>query len=110
MIRRPPRSTLFPYTTLFRSPARRIRTSQVQLTTPALRRKRRVLVVEDDAPVRTLVAEVIRLQGHDVLEAANGAQAIELAASGQPDLVLVDWVLPDISGTEVILELRRQGL
>ena len=56
------------------------------------------------------MAEVIRLQGHDVLEAANGAQAIELASSGQPDLVLVDWVLPDISGTEVILELRRQGL
>jgi DNA-binding response OmpR family regulator len=53
---------------------------------------------------------VIRLQGHDVLEAANGAQAIELASSGQPDLVLVDWVLPDISGTEVILELRRQGI
>ena len=68
-----------------------------------------MLVVEDDAPVRTLVAEVVRLQGHEVLEAANGAQAIELAASGQPDLVLVDWVLPDISGTEVILELRRQG-
>jgi len=67
-------------------------------------------VVEDDEPVRTLVAEVMRLQGHDVLEAANGAQAIELAASGQPDLVLVDWVLPDISGTEVILELRRQGV
>jgi len=69
-----------------------------------------VLVVEDDAPIRTLVAEVIRLQGHDVLEAANGSQAIELAATGQPDLVLVDWVLPDISGTEVILELRRQGV
>jgi DNA-binding response OmpR family regulator len=69
-----------------------------------------VLVVEDDAPIRTLVAEVVKLQGHDVLEAANGAQAIELASSGQPDLVLVDWVLPDISGTEVILELRRQGL
>jgi DNA-binding response OmpR family regulator len=69
-----------------------------------------VLVVEDDEPIRTLVAEVVRLQGHDVLEAANGSQAIELASSGQPDLVLVDWVLPDISGTEVILELRRQGL
>ncbi len=69
-----------------------------------------MLVVEDDEPIRTLVAEVVRLQGHDVLEAANGAQAIELASSGQPDLVLVDWVLPDISGTEVILELRRQGL
>jgi DNA-binding response OmpR family regulator len=69
-----------------------------------------VLVVEDDAPIRTLIAEVCRLSGHEVLEAANGEQAIELASSGQPDLVLVDWVLPDISGTEVILELRRQGL
>ena len=67
-------------------------------------------MVEDDAPIRTLIAEVVKLQGHEVLEAANGAQAIDLAASGHPDLVLVDWVLPDISGTEVILELRRQGL
>ena len=57
-----------------------------------------------------LVAEVCRLQGHDVLEAAAGAQAIELAATGQPDLVLMDWVLPDISGTEVIREMRRQGM
>src|SRR5258708_37763468 len=57
-----------------------------------------------------LVAELCKLQGHDVLEAATGAQAIELAVGGQPDLVLIDWVLPDISGTEVIRELRRQGL
>jgi DNA-binding response OmpR family regulator len=57
-----------------------------------------------------LVAEVCRLQGHDVVEAATGGQAIELATSSHPDLVLVDWVLPDISGTEVIRELRRQGL
>jgi two-component system response regulator VicR len=67
-------------------------------------------VVEDDAPIRMLIAEVCKLQGHEALEAATGAQAIELATSTQPDLVLVDWVLPDISGTEVIRELRRQGL
>ncbi|HEV2967997.1 MAG TPA: response regulator transcription factor [Candidatus Dormibacteraeota bacterium] len=67
-------------------------------------------MVEDDAPIRVLVAEVCRLQGHDVLEAATGAQAIEIATGSQPDLVLVDWVLPDISGTEVIRELRRKGL
>ncbi len=67
-------------------------------------------MVEDDAPIRMLVAELCKLQGHDVLEAATGAQAIELAVGGQPDLVLIDWVLPDISGTEVIRELRRQGL
>jgi len=57
-----------------------------------------------------LVAEVCRTQDHEVLEAATGAQAIEVATGSQPDLVLVDWVLPDISGTEVIRELRRQGL
>src|SRR5712692_4203537 len=93
-----------------RSATRRVRTSRTQLTASAPRRKRRVLVVEDDAPIRTLIAEVCRLSGHEVLEAADGARAIELASSAQPDLVLVDWVLPDISGTEVILELRRQGL
>lgn len=67
-------------------------------------------MVEDDAPIRMLIAEVCKLQGHEAIEAATGAQAIELATSTQPDLVLVDWVLPDISGTEVIRELRRQGL
>ncbi len=56
------------------------------------------------------MAEVCRLQGHEVLEAGTGGQAIEVATGSQPDLVLVDWVLPDISGTEVIRELRRQGL
>src|ERR1700686_876424 len=88
----------------------RFRASEAQLTTPPARRKRRILVVEDDAPIRMLIAEVCKLQGHEALEAATGAQAIELAISTQPDLVLVDWVLPDISGTEVIRELRRQGL
>jgi DNA-binding response OmpR family regulator len=57
-----------------------------------------------------LVAEVCRLQGHDVLEAATGAQAIDLAMGTPPDLMLIDWVLPDISGTDVIRELRRQGM
>ena len=69
-----------------------------------------MLVVEDDGPIRTLVAEICRQQGHEALEAATGAQAIEFGRASQPDLVLMDWVLPDISGTEVILELRRQGL
>jgi DNA-binding response OmpR family regulator len=69
-----------------------------------------VLVVEDDPDVRTLLVELCRLQGHHALEAATGAEAIELGTSAEPDLVLVDWVLPDISGTEVILELRRRGV
>ena len=65
-----------------------------------------MLVVEDDAPIRTLVAEVVRLQGHEVLEAANGAQAIELAASGHVAGVInppaknrrSHWLNDDVSG------------
>ena len=45
-----------------------------------------------------------------MLEAGNAAQAIEVALASQPDLVLVDWVLPDLNGTEVIRELHRQGV
>jgi DNA-binding response OmpR family regulator len=54
--------------------------------------------------------EVCRLHGHDVLEVGTGKDAIELAQSAQPDLLLIEWVLPDISGTEVIRELRRRGM
>lgn len=57
-----------------------------------------------------LVADVCRLHGYEPEEAATGAQAIELTRSTKPDLVVTDWVLPDISGTEVIRELRRMGL
>ena len=69
-----------------------------------------MLAVEDDAAIRALVSEVCYQQGHDVLEAATGAQAIEFGLATQPDLVLVDWVLPDLNGTEVIRELRKQGV
>src|SRR2546430_9833604 len=57
-----------------------------------------------------LVAGVCRLQGQDGIEGGTGAQSIELGRRAQADLVLVDWVVPDISGTEVIRELRRQGV
>jgi len=69
-----------------------------------------VLVVEDEPPIRRLVADVCRQQGHDVLEADNGVLAIQLCLQERPDMVLMDWVLPDLKGTEVIRELRRRGL
>jgi DNA-binding response OmpR family regulator len=68
-----------------------------------------VLVVEDDRAVRTLVAEVCRLEGYDVVEAGSGRQGLLIASAGEPDVVLLDWVLPDVSGIEVCRELRRRG-
>jgi DNA-binding response OmpR family regulator len=66
-------------------------------------------VVEDDGAVRAIVGEVCRLEGYDVMEASTGSQALEMATSSEPDVLLLDWVLPDLSGIEVCRELRRQG-
>jgi two-component system response regulator RegX3 len=66
-------------------------------------------VVEDDAAVRMIVAEVCRLEGYEVVEAATGSQGLEMASASEPDVLLLDWVLPDLSGIEVCRELRRRG-
>jgi DNA-binding response OmpR family regulator len=66
--------------------------------------------VEDDPAVRTVVTEVCRRDGYDVVEAASGRQAMRIVEVNEPDIVLLDWVLPDVSGIEVCRELRRQGV
>lgn len=79
------------------------------MTSPSQRKRRRVLLIEDDAAIRAIVAEVCRRDGYDVVEAAAGRQGVQLAISGEPEIIVLDWVLPDISGIEVCRELRRQG-
>jgi DNA-binding response OmpR family regulator len=66
--------------------------------------------VEDDPAVRAIVTEVCRRDGYDVVEAASGRQAMRIVEVNEPDIVLLDWVLPDVSGIEVCRELRRQGV
>src|SRR5919199_45017 len=75
-----------------------------------VRRRKRILLVEDDPGIRTVVAEVCKRDGYEALEAGTGKDGIETAVAEQPDLVLLDWVLPDINGLEVCREMRRQGV
>src|SRR2546430_7601046 len=72
-------------------------------------RSSKVLLVEDDPAIRSIISEVCRRGGYDVLEAATGRSALEYVRMREPDLILLDWVLPDLSGIEVCRELRRQG-
>ena len=72
-------------------------------------RSRKVLLVEDDPAIRAIISEVCRRGGYQVVEAATGRSALESVRGQEPDLVLLDWVLPDLSGIEVCRELRRQG-
>jgi two-component system phosphate regulon response regulator PhoB len=67
-----------------------------------------VLVVEDEAPLLTLLRYNLERQGFRVEEAADGQEALLRVAEARPDLVLLDWMLPSLSGIEVCRQLRRR--
>src|SRR3712207_7281205 len=75
MIRRPPRSTLFPYTTLFRS-----------------------LVVEDNPVNQKLLTRLLEKAGHYVVLAANGREALAAIEKATFDLILMDLQMPELDG------------
>lgn len=66
----------------------------------------RVLIVEDEAPLRRALGINLRSNGYDVLLAATGAEGLAQAASEHPDAVILDLGLPDIDGMEVIEGIR----
>jgi DNA-binding response OmpR family regulator len=68
-----------------------------------------VLVIEDDADVRSAVERVLNGVGYTVESASNGQSGLELALSHRPELVLVDVGLPDRDGVSVTRELRERG-
>ena len=66
-----------------------------------------ILIVDDNAAVRELMAELLRVQGFTVVTAADGRQALEEFARRKPDLVLLDVVMPGLDGFEVCQQLKR---
>jgi len=69
----------------------------------------RVLVVDDEANITDLVATALRYEGFQVTTASSGTQALELASSAKPDLVVLDVMLPDVDGFEVARRLGGQA-
>jgi two-component system KDP operon response regulator KdpE len=67
----------------------------------------RVLLIEDEAPIRRLVAAALAASDYQFDEAASGEQALRLAAQSPPDLVILDLGLPDMDGQDVIRRLRE---
>jgi two-component system, OmpR family, phosphate regulon response regulator PhoB len=68
-----------------------------------------VLVVEDEAALATMLRYNLEKQGFRVEEAADGQEALTRIAETQPDLVLLDWMLPVMSGLEVCRQIRRRS-
>ncbi|WP_408906189.1 phosphate regulon transcriptional regulator PhoB [Roseomonas marmotae] len=76
---------------------------------PAAAGRPTILVVEDEAPLLTLLRYNLEKQGFRVEEATDGQEALLRVAEAPPDLILLDWMLPAISGLEVCRQLRRKA-
>ncbi len=68
----------------------------------------RVLVIDDEEQVRTLIREVLEGAGHEVMEAGNGREAMKLYEANPTNVVITDLVMPEQDGLEIIRELRRR--
>ena len=67
-----------------------------------------ILLVEDEAPLLTLMRYNLEKQGFRVEEATDGQEALLRVSENKPDLVLLDWMLPTLSGIEVCRQIRRR--
>jgi two-component system phosphate regulon response regulator PhoB len=70
---------------------------------------RQILIVEDEQPIREMIAYGLRRAGFEVREAADSRSARSQLADRRPDLLLVDWMLPDMSGLELTRLVKREA-
>ena len=67
-----------------------------------------ILVVEDNPITRKMLCVALGLEGYAVLDAGDGRAGLELAAARRPDLLVLDYVLPDMDGLQLLAEVRRK--
>jgi CheY-like chemotaxis protein len=67
-----------------------------------------ILIIDDEAPFRTMLREVLEGQGYHVLEAANGLKSLKIQSETPSDLIVIDILMPEMEGLETIMEFRRQ--
>lgn len=70
--------------------------------------KQTILLVEDEDAIREMIAGALGRAGFDIIEAADATQAEALLAEQQPAIILLDWMLPGISGIEIARRIRRR--
>lgn len=67
----------------------------------------KILLAEDEEVLRMLVVDSLEDEGHDIDEASDGVEALELVKMHEYDLILMDYMMPGITGLEVIKEIRQ---
>lgn len=69
-----------------------------------------ILLVEDDAKLAQLLETELSLEGYRVTVATNGMEGLSMAREVQPDLLILDWMMPGLSGLDVCMRLRNTGV
>jgi two-component system response regulator MprA len=67
-----------------------------------------VLIVDDDERLLKMLQRTLVYEGLDVLTATDGQEALALARVGRPDLIILDWMMPELNGIQVIRKLRKE--
>ena len=67
-----------------------------------------VLIVDDEAAIREMIAVALQMAGYRCLEAENAQAAHAIVVDHQPDIILLDWMMPDVSGIELARRLKRE--
>lgn len=67
----------------------------------------KILVVDDEEQIRVMVRDILETDGHEVLLAASGVEGYELAKSSECDLIITDLVMPEKTGIDLIMDVRK---
>ncbi len=71
--------------------------------------KKKMLVCDDDVFVRILIKKVFEDRGFEIIEAGNGREGVESAIGERPDLIVMDYDMPEMDGYEAIREIRKDS-
>ena len=66
----------------------------------------KILVIEDEAPIRDKIVTVLKYENYDVIDALNGREGVESARENSPDLIICDVLMPDMNGYSALAALR----
>ncbi len=69
----------------------------------------RILVAEDESDIQTLIQRRLHREGYELLFADNGDEALRLAIAERPDLIVLDWMMPGLTGIDVCVALRAHA-
>ena len=69
----------------------------------------KILIADDEAPIREIASDLLNSAGYEVLAASDGEQALRLVYNEHPDLILLDLMLPKMTGFHVLQEIRKDS-